>query len=452
MHARTIIKIGLFLLLVGIGFATCTVLSSMTEPPKRQDKGEQATIVAAIEATPSARPVVVSAMGSVVPARQVTVFPEVAGRIIYQNPELIPGGRIKKGETLVRVDPRDYDLAIRAQQAQVSQAELNLAKEQSLKAVAEKEWALIKDEVQPTEQGRKLALREIQLENAKVAVGSAASALEKAQLARQRAAVRAPFNAVVIDKYVDDGQVVGPTSKIAVLADADTYWVRAAVPVDRLPWIQLPGVNSDLGSEVTVIQQAGPEVQIERTGRVIRLLPDLDPKGKMARVLIQVDAPWAEGATAQMAHAVGEEPPAKGSLSPMSENTPAAVATPDNQLQAALPLFLGSWVTVMIKGPKLEKVIRLPRLALRDRKQVWVKGDDDKLQIRAVRVVWSKADTVYVAGDLKPGDAVITSRISTPVEGMLVKTNGDEPGPVEAKAPPGAPTADEKKPAGSGES
>ncbi len=449
MQTRTIVKIGLVLFIVGLGFATCTVLSSMGEPPKRHHKGEQATIVAAIEATPSAKPVVVNAMGSVVPARQVTVFPEVAGRIIYQNPELIPGGHIKKGETLVRIDPRDYDLAIQAQQAQVSAAELNLAKEQSLKAVAEKEWELIKDEVQPTEQGRKLALRDIQLKNAQVGLSSARSALEKAELARQRTAVRAPFNAVVIEEYVDYGQVVGPTSKVAVLADADTYWVRAAVPVDRLPWIQLPGVNSDQGSEVTVVQQAGPEVQVARTGRVIRLLPDLDPKGKMARVLIQVDTPWAEGATAQMAHAVGDAPPAKGNLSPMSEDDPTAVATPDSQLTAALPLFLGSWVTVLIKGPKLEKVIRLPRLALRDRKQVWVKGDDDKLQIRSVRVVWSKDDTVYVAGDLKPGEAVITSRISTPVDGMLVKTNGDEPGPVEAKA---APKAGEKKSAGAGES
>ena len=444
---RVAIKIVLFIIIVAAGWGISKLLSSSREPPDRQDKGETATIIAAQVAENTQKPVIVTAMGSVMPARQVTIFPEVPGRIVYQHPELMPGGRFRKGEVILRVDPRDYDLAIRQQRAQVSTAELKLAQEQSLKAVAEKEWELLKGQVEPTQQGRSLALREIQLENAKVGVESAKSFLEKAELARSRASIRAPFNAVVVDEFVDKGQVVGNATRVAVLADADKFWVRASVPVDRLAWIQLPGINADRGSQVKVVQQAGQGMSIERSGRVIRLLSDLDPKGKMARVLVEVDQPLTgqQPGQTKLDNALGDAAPAKGAISPMLEgDAEAGVATPAEQVRTAIPLFLGSYVTVHIQGPQLDRVLSLPRMALRDRNRVWVQNPEDKLEIREVAVVWSRGDVIFVSGNLKPGEKVITSRISTPVEGMLVKTNGHSgPAAKEGQEDPQAEPADD---------
>ncbi len=442
---RVLVKLLLFFGILAIGALIYLWLSAGREQPKRVDEEVKPTIVTAMLASTTEKPVTVTAMGTVTPAREVTIFPEVSGRIVYQHPELVPGGRFQAGEVLVRIDPRDYDLAIQQQQAAVSQADLNLASEQSRKAVAEREWELIKDEVQPTEQGRRLALREIQLLNAQVALESAKSGLQKAELARSRATIRAPFNAIVLEEFVDPGQVVGPGSRVAILADADRTWVRAAVPVDRLTWIQLPGVNAQAGSEVRVLQQIGAEQAIERPGRVIRLLGDLDPKGKMARVLIEVDSPFDQSPQAQqwVSHAVGAQAPAQGDLSPLAEGgAPAPVPTPDQQIRAVIPLLIGSWVTVHIQGPRLDQVISLPRRALREQDQVWVINAKDQLEIRAVRVVWARNDTVYVAGELQAGDQVITSRIATPVEGMAVHTNGhQQPGdggalPASAQADP----------------
>ncbi len=427
---RTLIKIALFLVIVAAGAAVFMLLSAAREKPARKQQPERPTIVAAEQAAPSDRPVMVTAMGEVVPARQVTVLPEVGGRIVYQSSELVPGGRFAEGELLLRIDPRDYDLAIEQQKAAVSQAELKLAQEQGLKQVAEKEWELIRDQVQPTVQGRKLALREIQLKNAQVAVESARSALDKAQLTRSRTAIRAPFDAVVVEKYVDPGQVVGPGTKVALLADAERIWVQAAAPVEKLIWVRIPGVNSDRGSEVSVVQRAGPKLEIERTGRVIRLLPRLDPKGKMARLLIEVDHPWDGGGRPLAAHAIRPAAVATGGPSPQAEGeVPAAVATPPEALATGLPLFIGAWVRLHIRGPELEGVLRLPRMALRDRSRVWVKSDSDRLEIRDVELVWAHDDIVYVSGDLRPGEQVVTSRMSAPVEGMRIETNGHRSGP-----------------------
>jgi hypothetical protein len=52
---------------------------------------------------------------------------------------------------------------------------------------------------------------------------------------------------------------------------------------------------------------------------------------------------------------------------------------------------------------------------------------DKQMQIRKVEVIWSRGDIVFVRGDLRLGEAVVTSRIVTPIEGMLLYTKDDEP-------------------------
>jgi hypothetical protein len=52
---------------------------------------------------------------------------------------------------------------------------------------------------------------------------------------------------------------------------------------------------------------------------------------------------------------------------------------------------------------------------------------EKKLQIRKVEVVWNREDTVFVRGSLRPGERIVTSRITTPIEGMLLYTKGEEP-------------------------
>jgi RND family efflux transporter MFP subunit len=338
-------------------------------------------------------------MGTVTAAQTVTVLPEVSGRIVYQSSRLVPGGRFSKGQILVRIDPTDYDLALKQQQARVVQAKMELARERGLKSVAEQEWNLIRDEVQPTEEGKKLALREIQMENAQVAVDAAQSSLDQAMVIRERTVIKAPFNAVITEEFVDRGQVVSPASRIGTLVATDKFWVQVSVPVDRLSWIHIPGVNSKVGSQVEVIQRAGADIEIQRRGRVIKLQTSLDPKNKMARLLVEVDDPL---------------------------DTPG-----ENGM--VMPLLLGSYVNVCIQGPRVQDAVAVPRLALRDQNRVWVMNEN-KLQIRKVEVVWIRKETVFVRGDLQSGETVITSRISAPIEGMLLYTREDQPNqPEEAR-------------------
>jgi hypothetical protein len=90
-----------------------------------------------------------------------------------------------------------------------------------------------------------------------------------------------------------------------------------------------------------------------------------------------------------------------------------------------LPLLLGSYATIYIEGTTLERVTSVPRTALHDNRTVWVMGDDKTLQMREVEVLWSEAESVFVEGDIQPGERAIVSRIAVPVQGMAVRTNGN---------------------------
>ena len=383
---KKVLKLLLGLAIIGAGVAVYMALVHFKKEPERRPPPDPSVAVTVVEAEPAGESVTVRAMGTTIPARQVTLLPEVSGKAVWVSPDLVPGGRVPAGQLLVRIDPRDYDLAIEQQRAAVGRAEMELATERARKAVAEREWALIADELEPSEEGRRLALREIQIETAETALESARSSLNKARLARSRTAIKAPWDALVVEKAVDKGQVVGPSSRIATLVDSSTFWVQATVPMENLGWVSLPDGAGGLGSAATVIQRAGRERDTRRPGRVIRLLGDLDPVGRMARLLVEVADPLGN---------------------------PAPTAD-------AVPLLLGAHVAVEIEGPRLADVVAIPRIALREGNKVWIEREGI-LAIEQASVVWSTEERVFVRGGLQPGDNVVVSRIAAPVAGMSLR-------------------------------
>lgn len=117
--------------------------------------------------------------------------------------------------------------------------------------------------------------------------------------------------------------------------------------------------------------------------------------------------------------------PAPGAITPLTEGKESLLKS--LPVDAQIPLLLGSFVTVHIQGPRLDNVLQIPRMALRDQHHVWVINQQNKLEIREVSQVWSKDEIVFVSGNLHANDQVVTSRISTPVAGMQLSTNEHKP-------------------------
>ncbi len=308
--------------------------------------------------------------GVVEPSQQIVVMPQVSGAIVYVSEELVPGGRASRGTALARVDPRDYELAIDQETSRVRQAELDLQLELGRQDIAEREWQLLGGEGEPD-----LALRRPHLASAEQALASARGSLERAELALSRTALRAPFDAVVLSESVDVGQVVGPSSQVAVLAGTDAAWLRVPVAVEDLARIEIPGARAEI-----VQTYAGAEHL--REGRVIRLEGQLDAASRTATLLVEVPEPL--------------DPPGGG-----------------------LPLLFGSFVEVIVEGVEVE-VARVPRGAVEDGIAT-VADAEDQLQLREVQRGWTDEDDAYLLGGLVQGDRVVVSSLRFPVEGMALR-------------------------------
>ncbi|MFC1452647.1 efflux RND transporter periplasmic adaptor subunit [Verrucomicrobiota bacterium] len=379
--------IPIVILITAVGVAR--ILIATRPGPRKAPVREMVTLVEVMRAEPSRDRVIVEAMGTVVPAREILLQAEVGGRVVWRHEDLVPGGRLERGVQVVRIDPRDYELAVEQQKGALERASVELDIEKSRGEIAAEEWALLGDEAGVNDSGRSLALREPQLRAAESAYTAARSALHKAELGVERTVVRCPFNSLVLDKSVDSGQLVSPQTRIASLVGTDEFWVRASVAVRDLHWIRLPDCHGCHGSPARVVQDTGDGRTLVRTGRVVRLYGDLEPAGRMARVLISVPNPLDGG--------------------------------PAGNEDARLPLLLGSYVSAEMEGLELEDVFRVPRSALREGNSLWIMDPADRLAVRKVEILWERGDTVEIGAGLSEGDRVVTSRISVPVPGMKIR-------------------------------
>lgn len=377
--------------------AMAAVLVATKEEPPREEKPLEGTLVEVIQIRTGRHEVDLHAKGTVVPAQEIVLQPELGGRVVWQSPELVAGGRFKADQPIVRIDPRDYQLQVESRRSEVNTAKLALSIEARRGEVAKREWNAF-GEMDVSDEQRALAQREPQLEASRLALKAAQSSLKKARLDLTRTTLRAPFNAMVVSENVDAGQLINSQTSVARLVGTDKYHVQVSVPVVSLRNARVRTADTP-GSEVRIIQHVGQET-IERPGEVIRQLPDLDPGGAMARLLVSIENPLGK--------------------------------------RGDLPLLLGSFVDVAIGAQPIDNAIRLPRVALRNGRSVYVMNDHDLLEIRDVQIAWTEPDAVLITGGLSADDRVITSRIATPVPNMLLRT---------AASTPNAPAADPSEPA-----
>jgi len=399
--SHTALKILLPLFIVLLAIAGAAYISTTTPTARKKQPAKEVPLVQIEAVHQSGETVVVSAMGTVIPAREIDLKSRVSGEIVSIHPYFTEGGVLEQGTRLLQIDPEDYRLAVEEQQSQLADATYELKLELGQQKVAQREWELLNGEKQTPVRDDELALRKPHLEKAKANLAAAQAALTQARLNLERTAVRAPFNAIVRTKYVDRGSQVSISDQLAELVGTDEYRIQVSIPIDRLKWIRIPDGNGEEGSRVLIIWG---NRSYERTGTVVKLLGDLETQGRMARVLVSVNDPLG------LRDSKTERP----------------------------PLLIGQYVRVDIRGSKLDDVVRIPRAALRNNRQVWIYGNDGRLLIREVGIAWRDKETVFVKTGLKEGDKLILSDLATPVNGMNLRVsqpsdNVSKPGAVEVK-------------------
>jgi multidrug efflux pump subunit AcrA (membrane-fusion protein) len=406
---------------LGIGAA---LISSPPHVPKTNPE-TMAPVVEVSELLPGDIEVFIEAFGTVVPSRSIRVMPEVGGRIIELHQQFEPGGLINRGELLFKIDPAGYEIAVAQSKAdlQVARHETSRIKA-GIEALrgrarqldaemsytrwnAERVWKLAEQDSAGQMESRdvrsrlevqiaaretvdaEIAEQEMAVESAQAGADVAARRLESAELALARTVVKAPFDAIVVSENVEQGQLISPQSSIAILAATDAFWAEAAVPVSGLRDIRFSIDDPQHASRVRVWLATGGD-SIEREGFALRPLGNLDPLGRMARVLISIRDPLG------LADEAG----------------------------ASRRVLLGSYVRVRIEAGVQEDVYVIPRKALRENDRIWVRDADGKLAIRSVSIVWRRQEDVLVRNGFEAGDELVTSHLASVVPGMPLRIRG----------------------------
>lgn len=201
-------------------------------------------VVSVSQIYPSQTFTLLNASGYVVAQRKAAVASKITGRLISLS--VSEGSRVKKGQVIARLENEDAD-ASREQAA----ANLNAAR-----ANVEQARAELKEASLTFERNKRLitngSISQVEYENsetrykkAKAAVDGAeatlkanSAALRGATVAQEYALIRAPFDAVVLTKNADIGDIITPlgaaaNAKAAVVTIADMSYLEVEADVSE---------------------------------------------------------------------------------------------------------------------------------------------------------------------------------------------------------------------------
>lgn len=367
-------------LVLGVAlWATFWMLGSKPKS-KPRPQARTAPLVEVRQAAFTPRQIRVPASGTVIPARDLELRPEVSGTVAELSGAFVPGAELRKGEVLLRIDDREYRLAVARSLAALEQIRSELLLEQGNQIVARGEFELLGEAV--SEKERDLMLRLPQLRSLEARLKAAEADLAQAELDLERTAVRVPFNAVVVEKRVELGSRVNESTALARLAGTDAFWAEVSVPLHLLDFIEIPGAPARIRPYRNGIAHQG------REGRVIRRLPALEEQGRMARLLVEVRDPLSLARKAE-------------------------------------PLLLGSYVQLEIEGRPLAAALELPRNLLREGDRLWVLSPGGTLDIREVEVAFRDREHVLITGGIEAGERLILTELPAPVQGMPLRSEDE---------------------------
>ncbi|ETX15700.1 hypothetical protein OCH239_14475 [Roseivivax halodurans JCM 10272] len=190
-------------------FGTEYLLSSESAANQPQQGGQQqATRVGVSEPTRREFATEVSAVGTIMPVRQVDIASSVEGRVT--EVAVSSGAEVEQGELLAQLDARAERAALRSAEATLSEAEQNLARIE-----------LLNESNTAAEQ---------RLEQARATFARAEGDVMAARAALEDRTVTAPFAGTLGFVDLDAGAYVTPSTTIARLSDLSVVQVDLSLP------------------------------------------------------------------------------------------------------------------------------------------------------------------------------------------------------------------------------
>ena len=388
---RGLLQALLAIVIVGIGIAGAVAFIMLKKPPERKEQDLKAPLVEVVQLRSKDIPMVVQGYGTVKPKVEVDIIPEVAGKVVYIHPELIVGGLIGANQTILRIDPRDYELAVRQAEASVADAKVLLETEQAEAEVARTEWKQLHPDTEPSSP---LVLRQPQISKAKALLDSSEAQLATAQLRLERTNLSLPFDILITTESVDFGQYVVMGQPLAKGYGTDSVEIEVPLKDSDLAWFDVFGNSIFSNGDSNSAKGTPAEVKANFAGTehtwkgvVVRTAGQVDKISRMISIIVEVQEPF-------------------------------------DARDGRPPLLPGVFAEVLIQGKTLCNAVAVPRDAIRQGNRMWI-VNGNRLVVRPLDIVRADKSFAYLVSDDLDNAKVVISSLDAVVDGMEVRTEAD---------------------------
>jgi len=204
------------------------------------------------------------------------------------------GAQVKRGELLARLDTQDYQVALNNAEAQLRKARAGLE-------LAESEYARVArvfDKDPGAVSKSMVDVRKAELDTAKAQVVSAQAAVESAQDNLGYTALKAPFDGVVVEKFVEQFEDVQAKQQILRLLDNSRIEFTVQIPetlmehidkvedtgayvvFDAAPGVQVPAKLKEVGKEASKTTRTYPVTLIMDQPESFKILAGMAGKAR----------------------------------------------------------------------------------------------------------------------------------------------------------------------------
>ena len=367
----------LVILTVAVIIAAALILT----PPDIVSSTEelQPVTVRMIEAQPTSRRLFVRSEGTVRPRAETQLVAQVSGEVTWVSSDLVVGGEFAAGDLLLRLDQRDYEVAVIQAKAQLTRAS---ADHSYAAAEAQRITALYDQSLASTSQ---LQLAQRSLTTAEAGLQQSEAQLKRAQTDLERTEIRAPFDGRVRNESVDLGQFVQKGTPVTSIYGTDAMEIRLPLSDAQLAYL---------------------EEGLTRTGSL----------GAHERTPVTLSAQFA-GAQQTW---YGELRRTEASIAERSRLIYLVAEVTDTVNDAGTQIPVGLFVHANITGRWVENVIALPRVSLRDNNTLLIIDESNRLRFRAVSILRKTEEEILVSAGLAAGERVSISPLQFVSDGMPV--------------------------------
>lgn len=366
---------------------------------------------------------------------------EVSGKISYMHPDLKQGGSIAAGLLVLRIDPEDVEVSLKQSEAdlqsnlsslqqldeeekttrrslRLAQDSLNVGRKELQRIQDMWDKRLIARSVLDSEKQSLLQLQQSvsdlqgQLNtyvsrrtSAQAQIERASQQVRSQQTSLGRTELYMPFDARIGSVPVDKGEYVSVGTALFEALATDRVEITAQLPIQQMAKL-VSGASLSTAKMGEVLQQLGLKAKVSLVGgqkqavwqaEVVRFSEVIDPVRRTLGIVVAVDNPYDKIIP-------GKRP----------------------------PLIKGMYTAVDLYAPAIDALV-IPRKAIHEGR-VYLVGVEQKLEIRAVEVLFTQGDFALISKGLSVGDKVIVNDLIPVIKGMPLAPVTDQQYQDELKA------------------